>query len=134
MPRLTMVPVEAAWKCFWCISFERSAARMSAVDVSAGFAVLELTGPMAPAVLAHGCAIDLHPRVLGPGRAARTMLAKAQVRARPDRRRGNWQPTVPPDLGAVFLRPVSDRLAARCRDRVLGVTETILDRRRRLAG
>lgn len=52
---------------------------VSAVDVSAGFTVLELSGPDAPAVLAHGCSIDLHPRVFGPGRAARTMLAKAQV-------------------------------------------------------
>jgi len=52
---------------------------VSAVDVSAGFAVLELAGPRARDVLAHGCSIDLHPRVFGPGRAARTMLAKAQV-------------------------------------------------------
>ncbi|MBA2390827.1 MAG: sarcosine oxidase subunit gamma [Geodermatophilaceae bacterium] len=51
----------------------------SAVDVSAGFAVLELAGPRAAAVLAHGCSIDLHPRVFGPVRAARTMVAKAQV-------------------------------------------------------
>jgi len=58
----------------------RAAGRpVSAVDVSAGFAVLELTGPRAAAVLAHGCSIDLHPRVFGPGRAARTVLAKAQV-------------------------------------------------------
>ncbi len=56
-----------------------TAGRVSAADVSAGFAVLELSGPRAPAVLAHGCSIDLHPRVFGPGRAARTMLAKAQV-------------------------------------------------------
>lgn len=53
--------------------------RNCAVDVSAGFAVLELTGPSAAALLAHGCSIDLHSRVFGPGRAARTMLAKAQV-------------------------------------------------------
>lgn len=52
---------------------------VSAVEVSAGFAVLELAGPRAPDVLAHGCSIDLHSRVFGPGRAARTMLAKAQV-------------------------------------------------------
>ncbi|MGI8692357.1 MAG: sarcosine oxidase subunit gamma [Geodermatophilaceae bacterium] len=53
--------------------------RSSAVDVSAGFAVLELAGPSASAVLAHGCSIDLHPQAFGPGRSARTMLAKAQV-------------------------------------------------------
>lgn len=53
--------------------------RSSAVDVSAGFAVLELAGPSASAVLAHGCSIDLHPQAFGPGRSARTMLAKTQV-------------------------------------------------------
>lgn len=53
--------------------------RLSTVDVSAGYAVLELTGPHARTVLRHGCSIDLHPRVFGPGSAARTMLAKAQV-------------------------------------------------------
>ncbi|CAN5729920.1 hypothetical protein BH18ACT7_BH18ACT7_24660 [soil metagenome] len=59
--------------------------RTSAVDVSAGFVVLELTGPSAAEVLAHGCSIDLHRRSFGPGSSARTMLAKAQVvLARPD--------------------------------------------------
>lgn len=53
--------------------------RLSAVEVSAGFTVLELAGRFAPAVLAHGCSIDLHPRVFGPGSSVRTMLAKAQV-------------------------------------------------------
>lgn len=53
--------------------------RVSVVEVSAGLAVLEVAGRHAAAVLAHGCSIDLHPRVFGPGRAARTMLAKAQV-------------------------------------------------------
>lgn len=53
--------------------------RLSAVEVSAGFAVLEVTGPHAPAVLGHGCSIDLHPGVFGPGSSARTRLAKAQV-------------------------------------------------------
>lgn len=51
----------------------------SAVEVSAGFVGLELAGPSADQVLAHGCAIDLHPRSFGPGSAARTMVAKAQV-------------------------------------------------------
>jgi sarcosine oxidase subunit gamma len=54
-------------------------AEVSAVDVSASRTVLELTGPFARDVLAHGCAIDLHPRVFGPGSCARTNLAKAQV-------------------------------------------------------
>jgi sarcosine oxidase, subunit gamma len=50
-----------------------------AVDVSAQRTVLELAGPLATAVLAHGCALDLHPRAFGPGSCTQTMLAKAQV-------------------------------------------------------
>jgi sarcosine oxidase subunit gamma len=52
---------------------------VSVVDVSAGRTVLELTGQHARDVLAHGCAIDLHPRVFGPGSCVQTTLAKAQV-------------------------------------------------------
>jgi sarcosine oxidase subunit gamma len=52
---------------------------VSVVDVSASRTVLELTGPFARDVLAHGCAIDLHPRVFGPGSCVQTNLAKAQV-------------------------------------------------------
>jgi sarcosine oxidase, subunit gamma len=50
-----------------------------AVDVSAQRTVLELSGPLVRAVLAHGCSLDLHPRAFGPGSCAQTMLAKAQV-------------------------------------------------------
>lgn len=52
---------------------------VSIVDVSAARTVLELSGPYARDVLAHGCAIDLHPRVFGPGSCVQTTLAKAQV-------------------------------------------------------
>ncbi|WUI02998.1 sarcosine oxidase subunit gamma [Spirillospora sp. NBC_00431] len=51
----------------------------SAVDVSAARTVLELSGPSARAVLAHGCPLDLHPRAFGPGRCARTLLAQTQM-------------------------------------------------------
>jgi sarcosine oxidase, subunit gamma len=54
-------------------------AAAGAVDVSAQRTVLELSGPSATAVLAHGCSIDLRPRAFGPGSCAQTMLAKAQV-------------------------------------------------------
>jgi sarcosine oxidase subunit gamma len=30
-------------------------------------------------LLAHGCALDLRPRVFGPGRCAQTLLARAGV-------------------------------------------------------
>jgi sarcosine oxidase, subunit gamma len=52
---------------------------VSAVDVSAARTVLELTGLHARDVLAHGCAMDLHPRVFVPGSCVQTTLAKAQV-------------------------------------------------------
>jgi sarcosine oxidase, subunit gamma len=51
----------------------------SVVDVSGNRTVIELSGPAARDVLAHGCLVDLHPRVFGPGRCAQTLLAKAQV-------------------------------------------------------
>jgi sarcosine oxidase, subunit gamma len=49
------------------------------VDVSANRTMLALSGSHALDVLASGCAIDLDPRVFGPGRCAQTMLARANV-------------------------------------------------------
>ena len=49
------------------------------VDVSASRVLFELTGPKARDVLASCCALDLHPRVFGPGNCVQTLLAKAQV-------------------------------------------------------
>ncbi len=51
----------------------------SLVDLSANRVVLELRGPGARDVLAAGCALDLHPRAVGPGRCAQTLLARAAV-------------------------------------------------------
>jgi sarcosine oxidase subunit gamma len=51
----------------------------AAVEMSAARTVLELSGPDARAVLGHGCPLDLHPRVFGPGRCAQTRFARAQV-------------------------------------------------------
>ncbi|MGW3369886.1 sarcosine oxidase subunit gamma [Streptosporangium canum] len=52
---------------------------VAVTDVSAQRTTLLVAGPKARDLLAHGCAIDLHPRVFGPGRCAQTMLARAQV-------------------------------------------------------
>lgn len=52
---------------------------VSAVDVSAQRTTIDISGPNARDVLAHGCSVDLHPRAFGPGRCTQTMLAKAQV-------------------------------------------------------
>ncbi|MEV7808387.1 sarcosine oxidase subunit gamma family protein [Microbispora sp. NPDC088329] len=52
---------------------------VSVVDVSAQRTAFVVAGERARDVLAHGCALDLHPRVFGPGRCAQTMLARAGV-------------------------------------------------------
>ncbi|HEY3057433.1 MAG TPA: sarcosine oxidase subunit gamma family protein [Chloroflexota bacterium] len=49
------------------------------VDVSANRVVFEVQGPTARDLLAHGCPLDLHPRVFGPGQCAQTLLARAAV-------------------------------------------------------
>ena len=51
----------------------------SVVDVSDLRAVFELAGPRARDALRKGCAIDLHPRVFGPGDCALTALARVRV-------------------------------------------------------
>jgi sarcosine oxidase subunit gamma len=51
----------------------------SIVDVSANCTLLEIRGPKARELLAHGVPIDLDARSFGPGRCAQTLLAKAQV-------------------------------------------------------
>jgi sarcosine oxidase subunit gamma len=51
----------------------------SIVDVSANRTLLEVRGPTAPELLAHGVSLDLDVRSFGPGRCVQTSLAKAQV-------------------------------------------------------
>jgi sarcosine oxidase, subunit gamma len=51
----------------------------SIVDVSANRALLEVRGPKARELLAHGIPIDLDARSFGPDHCAQTLLAKAQV-------------------------------------------------------
>lgn len=52
---------------------------IAVVDVSAQRTALRISGPSARDLLAHGCALDLHPSVLTEGRCVQTMLARAQV-------------------------------------------------------
>jgi sarcosine oxidase, subunit gamma len=49
------------------------------IDVSAQRTTLSLRGDRVRDVLATGCALDLHPRVFGPGSAAQTTLGLAGV-------------------------------------------------------
>jgi sarcosine oxidase, subunit gamma len=51
----------------------------AAVDVSAQRTTLRLRGAHVRDVLAKGCSLDLHPRVIGPGAAMQTMLGQAAV-------------------------------------------------------
>ncbi len=48
-------------------------------DVTDGYVVFKLRGAQARALLAQGCSLDLHPRVFGPERCARTLLARVPV-------------------------------------------------------
>ncbi|MGW4909352.1 sarcosine oxidase subunit gamma [Streptomyces sp. NPDC004270] len=73
----------------------RTAARdeqLAVTDVSAQRTTLLVGGPRARDLLAHGCALDLHPRAFGPGRCAQTTLARTQVVlvARDETRAGFW--------------------------------------------
>lgn len=52
---------------------------VAVTDVSAQRTTLLVSGARARDLLAHGCALDLHPRAFGSGRCAQTMLARAQV-------------------------------------------------------
>jgi sarcosine oxidase, subunit gamma len=51
----------------------------SVVDVSANRTVVELSGDRRADLLAHGCAIDLHPRAWRAGMCAQTLLAHVPV-------------------------------------------------------
>ena len=51
----------------------------SIVDVSASRTILEISGPKARDLLAHGVPIDLDMRAFGQGHCAQTLLAKTQV-------------------------------------------------------
>ena len=55
----------------------------AAVDVSSGYAVLELSGSRAREVLRQGCPVDVHPRVFGPGQCAQSRYFKAGIILRP---------------------------------------------------
>jgi len=51
----------------------------AAVDVSGQRVILTLRGRHVRDVAAKGCALDLHPRVFGPGSSAQTTLGRAGV-------------------------------------------------------
>ena len=51
----------------------------SAVDIGSGWTVLEISGEKVRDVIARGCPLDLHPRVLAPGQCAQSHYFKASI-------------------------------------------------------
>lgn len=51
----------------------------SVVEVSAGFAALELAGPEAPLLLNEGCPLDLADAAFPPGRCTRSLFGKVEI-------------------------------------------------------
>ena len=51
----------------------------SVVDVSAARAIVQIGGGAARQLLAHGCALDLHPEAFPAGRCAQTRIALANA-------------------------------------------------------
>ncbi|SDH88451.1 sarcosine oxidase subunit gamma [Paraburkholderia phenazinium] len=51
----------------------------SAVDIGSGYTVLEVSGEKVRDVLARGCPLDLHPRVLAAGQCAQSHYFKASI-------------------------------------------------------
>ena len=61
------------------ISVDLAGQHFAATNVTDALCVLQVEGPEVRAVLAKGCALDLHPRKFTPGQCAQTMLAHAGV-------------------------------------------------------
>jgi len=51
----------------------------AAVDIGSGYTVLEVSGEKVRDVIARGCPLDLHPRVLAPGQCAQSHYFKASI-------------------------------------------------------
>ncbi|UIF87405.1 sarcosine oxidase subunit gamma [Cupriavidus sp. UYPR2.512] len=51
----------------------------AAVDVGSGYTVVEISGGRVRDVLARGCPLDLHPRVLKPGQCLQSHYFKASI-------------------------------------------------------
>ncbi|QVQ54717.1 hypothetical protein J4H86_06180 [Spiractinospora alimapuensis] len=62
-----------------CLGTEYGTPCASVVDVSAQRTVLELSGPHARDVLAHGCPLDLHRDAFPTGAFTQTLLARVDV-------------------------------------------------------
>ena len=61
------------------ISADLADQHFAATNVTDALCVLQVAGPDVRAVLAKGCALDLHPKKFVPGQCAQTMLVHAGV-------------------------------------------------------
>lgn len=52
---------------------------LAVTDVTGGYTIICLDGPLVRDLLAKGCTMDLHPRSFGPGQCAQTNVGKTGV-------------------------------------------------------
>jgi len=71
---LVMRPATHGWELERDLRDALGEADAAVVDVSMGRTIVRLTGPATRRVLAKGCAVDLHPDALPPGRVVLTAL------------------------------------------------------------
>ncbi|MEV0481951.1 sarcosine oxidase subunit gamma family protein [Streptomyces sp. NPDC050508] len=76
---LVVGPPDTQWDVEQRIRAASGEEHVAVTDVSAQRTTLLVSGARARDLLAHGCALDLHPRAFGAGRCAQTTLARAQV-------------------------------------------------------
>ena len=76
---LVIVPPGAAAATLASLEEALAGQHVAVNDVGEGLHVIRLSGSDSRLVLAKGCPLDLHPRVFGPGRCARSLVAKATV-------------------------------------------------------
>ena len=84
-------------------------ARGAVVDTSAQRTTLTLSGPHVRDVLAHGCAIDLHPSAAPTGTCVQTLLARAGIILRvTDAERGEFTVLVRSSFAGYLAAWLSD--------------------------
>jgi sarcosine oxidase subunit gamma len=76
---LLCAPLHAAAEFERLLTAVLGSAPHALVDVGHRYAALAIEGPRAPALLASGCPLDLHPAAFTAGAATRTLLGKAEI-------------------------------------------------------
>ena len=76
---LLTAPAEAAGWLPGALARALAGLHAAVTDLSAARCAVDISGPLAAALLAAGCGLDLHPRAFAPGHCARTLLARLPV-------------------------------------------------------